>query len=156
MTVTASSQGQHISTAPSKKLLASHCVALILYLSHYCALPGHPMERCTYKTMDNTFIDRSCEWCVQTCTQKPLMRSEKSKVMHKRKLQRLPAARPLELADLDILGPLPRTTTKDQHVVIITNWVSKLTRAIPPAQINSMEIETIFSNNWVIPYEIPS
>lgn len=41
-------------------------------------------------------------------------------------------------------------------MVEIADWFSKLTRAIPTAEINSAQVVTIFLDNWVIPYEIPS
>lgn len=68
----------------------------------------------------------------------------------------LPAAGPFEFVVIDILLPLPKATADNRHVVIITDWFWERTRAIPTAKKNPTGIETIFLDNWVMTYGIPS
>lgn len=49
----------------------------------------------------------------------------------KRKGQVFPASRPLELISIDILGPLSKTVSRNQFIIVITDLYTKLTWAVP-------------------------
>lgn len=128
-------------------LIALH--ARILYSSHYPTSAGPTRETRMYHTMRQHFYWLHMANVVykpgrkfRSCTQ------NWSRVTHKQKLQLFLAAGPLEFVAIDILGPLPRTKTGNQHVFIIKDQLSKLTRAIHTAKINSMQIVTIFWTIW--------
>lgn len=58
-------------------------------------------------------------------------------------LELFPPAGPLEFFAVHILGSLPRTKTRNQYVVIITDRYSKLTRALPTAKPTSTQVTHI-------------
>lgn len=55
---------------------------------------------------------------------------------------------------MDISGPLPRATTENQFIVVITDRFTKLTRDILSSETAVPEIAWIFLDHWVIPYKI--
>lgn len=79
----------------------------ILYLSHYSKLARHT------KVGDYCHCSRNC-----TCLKR------------KRTLKLFPASSPLEFIVLDILRPLPRITSGNHFIIIITDMYTKLTRSI--------------------------
>lgn len=64
--------------------------------------------------------------------------------------------RPIELVPIDILGSLPKTKLRIQHVAIIAAQFSKLSRAITTAKMNSTKVVTILFDNWDMLYGISS
>lgn len=55
---------------------------------------------------------------------------------------------------MDLLISLPKTKWVNQHVLLMTNLYSKLTRDIQMARKTSSLVETAFIDHWVIPYGI--
>lgn len=101
-------------------------------------------------------VAAQAKWCVLDSVQMSLMLSEWISRDHKQKLQLFSAAGPFEFVANGIIGPPLRTVTGYQHVIIITDSLLKLTRAIPTVRGDSTEIATIFLSNRVRPYEIVS
>ena len=62
---------------------------------------------------------RNCTSCA--ATRGTLVKNQKD-------LKLFPAAGPLEFVAMDLLGTLPRTAHGNQHVLVITDRFSKLTR----------------------------
>lgn len=75
---------------------------------------------------------------------------------HQKKLQLFPAAGPLESISMDLLGPLPKTLHGNQHVLVIKDRYSKMTRAIPLKQTTASIVAQTFVDNWIMPYGIPA
>lgn len=67
--------------------------------------------------------------------------------MHKQKLQVFSVAGPSELLALDIVELKTKTTTVNQHINIVMDKVSKLTRAIPTTKMGLTQKVKIFSKN---------
>lgn len=67
----------------------------------------------------------------------------------------LPSQPPTGVVAMDILCALPSTKNGNQFVVIMTNWYSNLTQAVPTSKTGLIQA-TIFYNNWIVPYWIPA
>lgn len=91
-------------------------------------------------------IVSNCRSCAKTSTT----------FKHKRHLQLFFSTEPLEFVTMDILGPVHKTIKGKQHVVIITDWCSKLKRAVPTPRTTTTTVACIFSEASVNPYGIPS
>ena len=129
----------------------------ILKLGHFPPLSGHPGQRRMYDTMRRSLywqhmandINNTVERCPSCLKHRP-------HPVHQRHLKLFPAKGPLEYIAIDILGPLPRTKTGRQYVVVITDRYSKLTRAVPTAKITAPVVAAVVLEHWVIPYGIPN
>lgn len=148
---------EHIDGA-LKKIIPQSFRHRILALSHQPPLFGHLEHRHMYETVHRDFFwpsnaveaydtTSTCESCaMNSCN-----------VEQRRLLHLFATIDPFELVAVDIIGPLPRKTTKvNQHAVIINDRYSKLTRGVLSAQITTTIVAKIFFNACVIPYGIPA
>lgn len=55
---------------------------------------------------------------------------------------------------MDILGLLPKRKSRNQHVIVLTDRHTKLTRAIYVTTVPSPIALAVIVDNWVIPYGI--
>ena len=129
----------------------------VLYLSHYQLLAGHPGGYKMYATlrreyywpfMANDTYDfvRKCKSCIKV---RGITRR------HSRKLKLFPATGPLDFVAMDFLGPLPRTKSGNQHVLVITDRFTKLCRAIPLRNTKAVTTAKTFLEAWVYAYGPP-
>lgn len=79
-----------------------------------------------------------------------------SSAKHRRDLRLVPATGRLKLVAMNVLGTLPKTTERIQHVSITKVGYSTLTRAVPIAQITTNTVAPIFLSAWVTSYGIPA
>jgi Integrase zinc binding domain/Integrase core domain len=70
-------------------------------------------------------------------------------------LKLLPPSGPLEFISIDILGPLLKTKSGHQYLVINSDRFSKLTRAVPVRNVTAETVEIAFFNEWRSLYGIP-
>lgn len=70
-------------------------------------------------------------------------------------LRLFPPSGTLKLIAIDILVPLPRTSTGFTSVVVMTDRVPKLARSVPLRRITAPYVTTDFLDHWIIPYGIP-
>lgn len=96
------------------------------------------------------------ERCVLTCAKITFIGPAWTSNEQQWKPQLFSGAGHLVFVAIGISGPLPRTMNGNYRVVIIKHSSSKLTQVIFTAIINSMQIPTIFWNNCLMPYWIPS
>lgn len=73
---------------------------------------------------------------------------------HEEKLHLFPVAGPLESAAMDILGPMTKTESVNQHVIFLTHWCTKWTRAILVITVTLTSAATVFVDTWIIPYRM--
>jgi len=88
---------------------------------------------------------------VAKCTQ-----CARNRVGKRRKTNYLKTFPPTErLTDLcmDLLDPLPRTSAGNEHLLVIVDLFSKMTRAIPLERIDAESISAAFLDYWVAAYE---
>ena len=81
---------------------------------------------------------RNCTSC--TATRGTLVKNQKE-------IKLFPAAGPLEFVAMDLLGPLPKTTHRNQHFLVITDRFSKLTRCIPLRTTTASVVANAFLDN---------
>lgn len=77
-----------------------------------------------------------------------------SQIEHNCKLGHSAGAGPAELMAIDILVPLPETTSGNQQVDATINHRSSPTHAIPSKEIKSMHPETKVLRAWIVLYGI--
>ena len=74
---------------------------------------------------------------------------------HQRYLKLFPEAGPLEFVAMDLLGPVQRTASGDEHLLVITDRFSKTTRAIPMKSTTAVTVAKALFDHWVDPYGAP-
>lgn len=79
-----------------------------------------------------------------------------AKRQRKRKRRLFPSAEPLELVAINIFGPLPKTKTGTHFILVMTDLFSNITKATSSTNTTSTTVPTIFVNNWVANFVIPS
>lgn len=128
---------------------------ILLHLAHHSILAGHPGKRRMYDSLRRAYY---CPNIVAEayCTVKSYMDCPiiGTKLWHERKLGLFSSSGPLQFVAVGILGPLLRTTSGSQFLVIITNRYVKFTWAIHTVKIMSTQV-VIFFKHWAIPYGIP-
>jgi len=71
-------------------------------------------------------------------------------------LKLFPAKAPLEYVAVDILGPLPRSTSGQRFILVMTDRFSKFTRAIPMRTITAINVAKEFLHHWIFAYGAPT
>lgn len=74
---------------------------------------------------------------------------------HQRWMQLFPPSEPLESIVIDIIGSLTKTRQANRFSIVMTDRYSKLPRATPSAKMTAPNVDTVFVEHWIIPYEIP-
>jgi len=90
---------------------------------------------------------------VANCTQ-----CARNRVGKRRKtnyLKTFPPTEPLTDLCMDLLGPLPWTAAGNEHLSVILDRFSKMTRAIPLQRIDAETIAAAFLDHWVAAYGPP-
>lgn len=64
------------------------------------------------------------------------------------------AAGPLEVLELEILGPLAKKKYGNQQVIVLTNQYTKMTKTIPVTKVKLKSAATLSVNNWVSQCEV--
>lgn len=68
----------------------------------------------------------------------------------------LPQTGPLDCFAMDILSPLPKTKYGNQYLFVLTYRYMKQAMVLPGTTVASMSIATVFVDNWVTQYGIPT
>lgn len=129
----------------------------VLHSSHYPTTAGHPGGRRMYYTLRRQYYwpqmssetyttARQCDLCAKE-------RIRQQKIASKMKL--FPATAPLESVALDLLGPLPRSYHGNNHLLVITDRFTKLTRTIPLKDPNASNTARAFCTHWAFVYGPP-
>ena len=129
----------------------------LLHLQHVPPLAGHPGGRRMYATMRQHFywplmaadtynFVRQCQECA------------KERISHRKHasyLKLFPARAPLESVAIDILGPLPITSSGHRFLLVITDRYTKLTKTVPMRSITALVVAKAFCEHWVFVYGPP-
>lgn len=66
-----------------------------------------------------------------------------------------PAEYPLEDVAMDLIGPLPVTTTGKRYIFVVMDRFSNFTSAVLIKYTTATHIASLFMNHWVFPYGVP-
>lgn len=140
---------------PLLKLVPRFLQARLLHAYRCPPLVGHQAERNMYNT-----VRRKVYWprmaidvytMVNNCFYRTYSRAKMMQTVHLKLSQ---ASGPLQFISMDVLGPLPKTTSNNQLVVVITVLYSILTRAISNLKTSATHIASIFYDYLIVPFEI--
>jgi len=118
---------------------------------HYPPQAGHPGANKMYTSMRRWFYWESMvvdvHAFVADCTQ-----CARNRVGKRRKtnyIKTFPSTEPLTDLCMDLLVPLPRKAAGNEHLLVIVDRFSKMTRAIPLQRIDAETIAAAFLDNWM-------
>jgi len=125
---------------------------------HYLPQAKHPGANKVYTSMRRLFYWKQMVVDVYAfvtdCSQ-----CARNRVGKRRKINYLktfPPTGPLTDLCMDLLGPVPRTAAGNEHLLVIVDRFSKMTRAIPLQRIDAETIAAAFLDNWVADYGPPA
>jgi len=125
---------------------------------HYPPQAGHPGENKMYTSMRRWFYWESMVVevyaFVANCTQ--CARNRVGKLRKTNYLKTFPPTEPLTDLCMDLLGPLPRTAAGSEHLLVIVDGFSKMTRAIPLERIDAEIIAAAFLDYLGAAYGLPA
>lgn len=128
----------------------------ILHSSRYPRLTGHPKEWRIHDGMCWQFYRQRMSNGVyatvlygQVCAMKPSMSEPKTL------LKTFPQVPLCNFIATDILGPLRKTKTSSQFVVLLTHWYFKLRRVILSSKTTVSHVVSMFNDQWILFSEFP-
>ena len=140
-----------------KRVVPTRFRPRVLYLAHHPRLSGHPGAMRMYYTLQMEYywphMASDAFSTVRNYTSCAATRG--TLVKNQKDVRLFPASRPLKFVVMDLLGPLPKTAHGNEHVLVITDRLSKLTRSIPLRTTTASVVENAFLYNWVYIYGAP-
>jgi len=91
---------------------------------------------------------------VNNCVQ--CARNRVGKLRKTNYLKTFPPTESLTDLCMDLLGPLPRTEAGNEHLLVIVDRFSKMTRAIYLERFDAESIAAAFLDHWVAAYGPPA
>jgi len=130
----------------------------VMMREQYPPQAGHPGVNKMYTSMRRYFFWESMVVdvyaFVANCTQ--CARNRVGKRRKTKYLKTFPPTEPLTDLCMDLLGPLLRTAAGNEHLLVIVDRFSKMTRAVPLQRIDAETIAAAFLDNWVAAYGTPA
>lgn len=128
----------------------------LLYHSHFTRLAGHAGKHCTYDTMrcglywsymaNHVYrIVRDCLACSRNCASQERMT-----------YNLLPTNGSLESIAMDILALLPKTTARNQFIIVSNDRHTKLTRTFPSWKTTARHVGSFSFDHWIVSYVVPA
>lgn len=123
----------------------------VLRLAHYHLLAGHPGQSRLHKRLRRTYywpqMAADTATTVRECVSCSKNRIRLIKQVNPMRL--FPPSEPLESVAMDILGPLPKSKSGSQFILVITDRFSKLTQVVPLRRIKAYDVALAFVEEWV-------
>jgi len=150
--------GLLVRTAPlygaAQVYVPTHMRYGVMMREHYLPQAGHPEANKMYTSMRRWFCWASMVVdvyaFVASCTQ--CARNDVCKRRKTNYLKTLPPTEPLTDLCMDLLAPLPKTAAGNEHLLVIVDRFSKMTRAIHFERIDAETIAAAFLDYWVATY----
>ena len=129
----------------------------IMYFVHKSVHAGHSGSSRIYSTLRRSYYWPSMAGDVQdyVANCQSCLRTKSTQYRPRHKLRLFPATKPLAFVALDLLGPLPKSKAGHDHILVITDRFTKLTRAIPLKFTNSQVVTDAFLTSWAYAYGLP-
>jgi len=130
----------------------------VMMREHYPPQDGHPGENKMYTSMRRLFYWESMVVDVYAFVANCTL-CARNRVGKRRKtnyLKTFPPTEPRTDLCMDPLGPLPRTAAGNEHLLVVVDRFSKMTRAIPLERIDAETIAAAFLDYWVAAYGPPA
>ena len=129
----------------------------IMYFAHNSVHAGHPGSSRMYSTLRRSYYWPNMAGEVQDYVAKcqSCLRTKGTQYRSRRELRLFPATEPLSFVALDLLGPLPKSKSGHEHVLVITDRFTKFTRAIPLKSTTSQTVTDAFLQYWAYAYGVP-
>ena len=128
----------------------------IMYFAHNSVYAGHLGSSRMYSSLRRSYYWLNMAGDVQEygamCTSCIITKG--TQYRPRRELRLLPATEPRAFVVLDLLGPLPKSTTGHDHVLVITDRFTKFTSTIPLKSTTSQMIIDAFLTYWAYAYEL--
>lgn len=129
----------------------------VLKREHDSPMAGHPGPTKLYQTLRRHYYWPSMAadvygWVAAcaTCAKNSLMINRQTHPM-----RLFPAREPFAAIAMDLLGPLPKTQTGHEYLLVMCDRFTKLTRAVPLKDTTAMDVVSAFLDHWVAAYGIP-
>jgi len=154
--------GLFVRTAPLDKaaqvFVLTHMRYRVVMRERYPPQAGHPGANKMYTSIRRWFYLESMVLDVYAllanCTQ--CARNRVGKRRKKNYLKTFSPTEPLMDLYVDLLGPLPRTASGNEYLLVIVDRFSKMIRAIPLQRIDAEPIAAAFLDNFVAAYRPPA
>ena len=129
----------------------------IMYFSHNSVHAGHPGSSRMYSMLHCSYYWPNMAGNVQDYVSKyqSCLRTKGTRYRSRRKLRLFSATEPLLFVAFDLLGPLLKFNTCHEHILVITDRLTKLTHAIPLKSLTSQAVIYAFLTSWIYAYGLP-
>lgn len=127
----------------------------ITSVAHYHPMAWHSAQLQIHITIKRKFFQPHVTDAVYGTVEMQQLRSQSKLLMTVASTPAVPVVRTLEFASTAILGLLPKTTSRNQHVLVLTNSYLNLTRTIPSFKATLAHIANRFLVRCTISHGIP-
>ena len=131
--------------------------AKILYLAHHPRLVRRPGGTRMYSNLRREYywphMANDAFSTIRNCA--PCAATWGTLVRHQKDLKLFPAAGRLDFVAMDLLGPSPKTTHGNRHVLFMTDRFTKLTRSILLRTTTASVVANAVLGNWVYVFGAP-
>lgn len=128
-----------------------------LYLAHYSALIGHPGRTRLYYNLRRQVYWPSMTMDVYSTVRNciPCARERIILGRHSSFLRLFPETAPLEFVGIDILGPLRKTGSGHEYILVITDRFAKMAVIVPLKTVTVYTVAKAFCERWLFVYGPP-
>lgn len=131
--------------------------AKLLDLAHFPTTEGHPGSNRMYYSMRRRFywpsmatdaygVVTRCAACAQ---------SRLALRRHTAPMRLFPSTEPLTEVNVDILGPLPKSLSRNRYILVFTDRFSKVVRCVALRKITAVTVASALIEVWVASYGPP-
>jgi hypothetical protein len=130
----------------------------VLYQCHGSPLAGHLGRSRTMRRVQQSYYWPDFRrdvtvWCAKC---EPCVRRKSAGPPHRAPMGHVPAGLPLQRVAMDIMGPLPMTTTKNRFILVVADYFTKWTEAYAIPNQEADTVAKVFVESFVCHYGVPA